>query len=133
MATGPQSNLAPPAGYTASDEVFNDNFSGTTLDQYWHPYITSNAAQGYPWNTGGSSGSSEGGPGTFVADYDLPSHVSVDNGLTLTTTKQSFTTADGGTYSYTGGSGRDSHFAQVATASPGSLQQSPHSLTRPLH
>jgi hypothetical protein len=128
MAIGPQSNLAPFAG----DEVFNDNFSGTTRDQYWHPCITSNAAQGYPW-TGGSSGSSEGRPGTFVADYDLPSHVSVDNGLTLTTTKQSFTTVDGGTYSHTGGSGRDSHFAQVATASPGSLQQSPLSLTKPLH
>jgi hypothetical protein len=112
MAIGPQSNLAPLAG----DEVFNDNFSGTTLDQYWHPYITSDAAQGYPWNTGGSSGSSEGRPRTFVADYDLPSHVSVDNGLTLTTTKQSFTIV-----------------AQVATASPGSLQQSLPSLTKPLH
>jgi len=29
--------------------------------------------------------------------------------------------------------GRDSHFAQVATASAASLQQSPTSLTKPLH
>jgi hypothetical protein len=26
MSTGPQSNLSAPAGFSASDEVFNDNF-----------------------------------------------------------------------------------------------------------
>jgi hypothetical protein len=91
MSTGPQSNLSAPAGTSASDEVFNDNFSGTT--QYWHPNITSNNAKGALWAAGGSGDSSEGSPGTFVDDYDLPSrHVSVDNGLTLTSTRQSLLT-----------------------------------------
>jgi hypothetical protein len=40
--TTTQSSL--PAGYSASDLVFNDDFSGTTLDRYWNTYITSNAA-----------------------------------------------------------------------------------------
>jgi hypothetical protein len=39
MSTGPQSNLSAPAGFSASDEVFNDNFAGITLDKYWHPRI----------------------------------------------------------------------------------------------
>ena len=60
MSTGPQSNLSAPAGSSASDEVFNDNFSGTT--QYWHPYITSNNAKGALWAAGGSGGSSEANP-----------------------------------------------------------------------
>ncbi|MGH6715056.1 MAG: family 16 glycosylhydrolase [Bradyrhizobium sp.] len=87
MSTGPQSNLSAPAGYSSSDLVFNDNFSGTSLDQNWNPYITSNAAGGYAWNSNGSGGSNEGG--SYVADYDLPSQISVDNGLTLTATRQS--------------------------------------------
>jgi hypothetical protein len=36
MATGPQSNLSAPASFSSSDLVFNDNFSGTTLDKDWH-------------------------------------------------------------------------------------------------
>jgi hypothetical protein len=90
MSTGPQSNLSAPAGFSASNEVFNKNFSGTT--QYGHPCTTCNNAKGALWAAGGSGGSSEGNPRTFVDDYGLPSHVSVDNGLTLTTTKQSFLT-----------------------------------------
>jgi hypothetical protein len=90
MSTGPQSNLSAPAGFSASNEVFNKNFSGTT--QYGHPCTTSNNAKGALWAAGGSGGSSEGSPGTFVGDYGLPSHVSVDNDLPLTTTKQSFLT-----------------------------------------
>ena len=43
--------LSEPAGYTSSDLVFEENFSGTALDNYWHTYTTSNAANGWPWNT----------------------------------------------------------------------------------
>ena len=52
--------LSPPAGYTSSDLVFQDDFSGTTLDSTWHPYITSNAANGAPWNSNGAGGSGGG-------------------------------------------------------------------------
>jgi beta-glucanase (GH16 family) len=78
--------LSTPAGFTASDLVFQDDFSGTTLDSTWHPYITSNAAQGVPWNTNGAGGSGQGN--TYDSEYDMPSQVSVNNGtLALTATQ----------------------------------------------
>lgn len=104
MTTGPQSNLSAPAGYGSSDLVFNDNFSGTTLDSNWHPYLASNGSSGGPWNSIGSGDSSEGG--LYMAQYDVPSQVSVNNGLTLTTTHQSIVGKNGDasqTYPYTSG------------------------------
>src|SRR5579883_133996 len=80
-------NLSAPAGYTSSNLVFNDNFSGTKLSSHWNTYITSNAAQGWAWNDNGSGGSGPGGP--YDADYDMPSQISVNNGLTLTAVKRS--------------------------------------------
>jgi beta-glucanase (GH16 family) len=80
--------LSPPAGYTSSDLVFQDDFSGTTLDSTWHPYITSNAANGAPWNSNGAGGS--GGGNTYDVEYDMPSQVSVNNGtLDITATQKS--------------------------------------------
>ncbi|RWC19510.1 glycoside hydrolase family 16 protein, partial [Mesorhizobium sp.] len=79
--------LSAPAGFTSSDLVYEESFSGTTLDSDWHTYITSNAADGWPWNTNGSGGSTPGGP--YNADYDMPSQVSVSDGtLNLTAIKQ---------------------------------------------
>jgi beta-glucanase (GH16 family) len=79
--------LSAPAGYTSSDLIFQDDFSGTTLDSYWHNYITSNAASGYPWNANSSGGSGMGNQ--FNAEYDMPSQVTVSNGsLNLTAIKQ---------------------------------------------
>ena len=79
--------LSAPAGFASSDLVYEENFSGTALDSDWHTYITSNAANGWPWNTNGSGGSTPGGP--YNADYDMPSQVSVSNGtLDLTAIKQ---------------------------------------------
>ncbi|MEH2562033.1 family 16 glycosylhydrolase [Bradyrhizobium sp. AZCC 2289] len=78
--------LSAPAGYTSSNLDFEENFSSSTLDSYWHSYITSNAAGGYPWNANGSGGSFGG---TYNADYDMPSQVSVSNGtLDLTAIRQ---------------------------------------------
>lgn len=71
--------LSAPAGFSSSNLVFEENFSGTTLDSYWHNYITSNAANGWPWNDNGSGGSGPGG--AYDADYDMPSQVTVSNGL----------------------------------------------------
>jgi beta-glucanase (GH16 family) len=79
--------LSAPAGYALSDLVFQEDFSGTTLDSYWHNYITSNAASGYPWNSNSSGGSGMGNQ--FNAEYDMPSQVTVSNGsLNLTAIKQ---------------------------------------------
>jgi beta-glucanase (GH16 family) len=79
--------LSAPAGFASSDLVYEENFSGTALNSDWHTYITSNAANGWPWNTNGSGGSTPGGP--YNADYDMPSQVSVSNGtLNLTAIQQ---------------------------------------------
>lgn len=80
--------LSTPSGYTSSDLVFQEDFSGTTLGSTWHNYITSNAAKGAPWNSNGSGGSGPGGQ--YDADYDMPSQVTVSNGsLNLTAVRSS--------------------------------------------
>jgi beta-glucanase (GH16 family) len=80
--------LSAPAGYTSSNLVFQDSFNGTTLGSVWHPYITSRAANGWPWNDNGSGGSGVGGP--YDADYNTAEQVAVSNGLlTLTAEKES--------------------------------------------
>ncbi len=79
--------LSAPSGYTSSDLVFQEDFSGTTLGGTWHNYITSNAAKGAPWNSNGSGGSGPGGK--FDADYDMPSQVAVSNGTLNLTAVQS--------------------------------------------
>jgi hypothetical protein len=92
MSTGPQSSLSAPARYNSSNLVFTDKFSGTSLDNDWSPYITSNAANGWPWYDYGAGGSGMGD--TYDAEeYFLLSQVSVNNGLTLRTVQQSITMA----------------------------------------
>ncbi|TIT01735.1 family 16 glycosylhydrolase [Mesorhizobium sp.] len=88
--------LSAPAGFASSDLVFEENFSGTALDSDWNTYITSNAANGWPWNDNGSGGSTPGGP--YNADYDMPSQVSVSNGtLDLTAIQQPISGMNQGT------------------------------------
>ena len=89
-----------PSGFSASNLVFNDSFSGTSLNtQSWNTYMTSNAAQGTPWLGNGSGGSALG---SYDAEYDMPSQVSVNSGLTLNAVQQSIT-AGGVTYPFTSG------------------------------
>jgi beta-glucanase (GH16 family) len=84
----PTGSLSAPSGFTASDLVFGDGFAGTSLSaSSWNTFITSNAANGYPWFSNGQGGSGIGGP--YVADYDMPYEVSVNNGLTLNAVQQS--------------------------------------------
>ncbi|RUV30981.1 MULTISPECIES: family 16 glycosylhydrolase [unclassified Mesorhizobium] len=79
--------LSAPTGFASSDLVFEDNFSGTALDSDWHTYITSNAANGWPWDSNGSGGSGMGN--RFNAEYNMPSQDKVGNGLlNLTAIKQ---------------------------------------------
>ncbi|TJV07441.1 MAG: glycoside hydrolase family 16 protein [Mesorhizobium sp.] len=88
--------LSAPAGFASSDLVFEETFSGTALDSDWHTYITSNAANGWAWNSYGSGGSGPGG--AYDADYDMPSQVSVSNGLLdLTAIKQPISGMNQGT------------------------------------
>jgi len=77
------SSLMPaPAGY--SDNVFDDTFSGTTLDQSkWIEQIGDNSGI---WNDNGKLAyplSAVGNEGQYNAEYGDPAEVTVNNGLTL--------------------------------------------------
>ncbi len=80
--------LTPPSGYTASQLIFDDQFSGTTLDSTkWNTYM---GASGQTWNNSGNFASPYSGPNTsnngvnsFNAFMYGPSQVSTNNGLTL--------------------------------------------------
>src|SRR5579863_228390 len=79
--------LGAPPGY--STKIFDDAFSGTTLNtNNWNTYITSRAANGWPWNSNGSGGSGDNAGG-YNAEYYEPSQVSVNNGLSLTAVRGS--------------------------------------------
>jgi beta-glucanase (GH16 family) len=93
-------NLTPPAGYTSDELVFNDSFQGSSLNSsYWNTYMSSAASGGWAWFPNGSGGSAIAPAGSYDAEYMQASHVSVNNGLTLSATNQS--TESG--YAYTSG------------------------------
>ena len=82
--------MSAPAGYTAQQMIFDDQFSGTSLDTTkWNTFL---GAQGIVWNNIGSlplpySGPNVPGDGTRQR-CSGPSQVSVNNGLTLTAPAQ---------------------------------------------
>ncbi len=76
--------MSPPSGYSASQEIFDDQFSGTSLDTTkWNTYM---GAQGGVWNDWGNLPLPYSGPDVGGTDLEMygPSQVSVNNGLTLT-------------------------------------------------
>jgi hypothetical protein len=86
--------MPPPAGFTASRLIFDDQFTGTTLNtSKWVTYL---GAQGSRWNNEGALPSPYSGPNTPVSNEIAmfgPSQVSVNNGLTLTAVTNSDTYA----------------------------------------
>ena len=80
--------MPAPAGYTSQQMIFDDQFSGTSLDTTkWNTYL---GAQGIVWNDNGNLPAPYSGPNTPITDEAAmfgPSQVSVDNGLTLTATR----------------------------------------------
>jgi len=96
------SSLPAPAGY--SNKIFEDLFSGGALDSSkWNSYLTSRAANGWPWNSNGAGGSGSNAGG-FNEEYYQTSGVSVNNGLTLTasqgSTQPGYTWTSGAICSY---------------------------------
>jgi hypothetical protein len=93
-STAPAPAPAPmptPAGYTDQQMIFDDKFSGTALDTTkWNTYL---GAGGVVWNDFGTLPSPYSGPNIpgsgFEAAMFGPSQVSVDNGLTMTATRNS--------------------------------------------
>ncbi len=88
-ATTPSGAMAPPAGYSAQQLIFDDRFSGTSLDTT--KWTTLMGAEDGVWNDigilpapySGPNDTAHGGSGNEIAMFS-PSQVSVDNGLTLT-------------------------------------------------
>ena len=81
--------MSPPSGYSTSSLIFDDGFTGTSLNtSNWNTYL---GAQGGIWNNEGDFASpysgpnspANGGAGTDLEMY-APSQVAVNNGLTLT-------------------------------------------------
>src|SRR5208337_3933855 len=80
--------LSAPAGFSANNLVFEDNFTGSSLNSAdWNNFMTGINTQGAPWDSNGEGGSGVGG--VYDADYDMPNEVSVNNGLTLNAVQQS--------------------------------------------
>jgi beta-glucanase (GH16 family) len=80
--------MNPPAGYSSSQLIFDDQFAGTRLDSSkWNTYI---GAEGQRWNNNGRLPYPYSGPNTPITDEAAmfgPSQVSVNKGLTLTATR----------------------------------------------
>ncbi len=78
-------SMAAPAGYTKRQMIFDDQFTGSSLDTTkWNTYL---GAEGQRWDNHGSLPLPFSGPNTPVTDESAmfgASQVSVDNGLTLT-------------------------------------------------
>jgi glycosyl hydrolase family 16 len=94
--------LGAPPGYSASQMIFDDQFSGTSLDtSKWDTYL---GAEGQRWNNEGALPSPYSGPNTPLSDEGAmfgPSQVHVDNGLTLSATRN--TNAYDSTYPWLSG------------------------------
>ncbi len=86
--TVPSGGMSAPAGYTAQQKIFDDQFSGTSLDtSKWVTYL---GAEGGRWNNEGNLPSPYSGPNTPITNEAAmfgPTQVGVDNGLTLTATR----------------------------------------------
>jgi hypothetical protein len=80
----PADGMDTPDGYTSSQRIFDDSFSGTTLDTTkWNTYI---GAEGQRWDNNGLLPYPYSGPNTPLTDEASmfgPTQVSVNNGLTL--------------------------------------------------
>jgi len=98
----PSGDMSAPAGYTAQQLIFEDQFSGTSLDTTkWNTYL---GAQGIVWNNFGTLPSPYSGPNTpLTTDLEMyaPSQVRVNNGLTLTAQRN--TNQYSGTYPWLSG------------------------------
>jgi Glycosyl hydrolases family 16 len=92
--TPPSAALAAPAGYTKQQMIFDDQFSGTQLDaSKWNSY---EGAQGERWDDHGALSFPYSGPNTPITDEAAmfaPSQVSVDDGLTLTASRNTGSSA----------------------------------------
>jgi Glycosyl hydrolases family 16 len=102
VASGGDGGMSAPAGYTSQQMIFDDQFSGTSLDtNKWNTYL---GAQGIVWDDHGRLPPPYSAPNTPVTNEQAmygPTQVSVNNGLTLTAQRNK--NADASTYPWISG------------------------------
>ncbi len=75
--------MAPPAGYSADQLIFDDQFSGTSLNSaHWNTFMSGQGAA--IWNSDGLPAGDSAAGTHFHQTYFSPSQVTVNDGLTLT-------------------------------------------------
>ena len=95
-------SMQAPAGYTSEQKIFEDQFTGTSLDTTkWTTYL---GAEGTRWDNFGKIAAPYSGPNTPLTNsYSMfgPSQVTVNNGLTLTAKRNNVVST--GTYPWISG------------------------------
>ena len=75
--------MPPPAGYSADQLIWDDLFSGTTLNSaHWNTFMSGQGDQ--PWNSHGLPDGDSAAGNRFHQTYFSPAQVAVNDGLSLT-------------------------------------------------
>ena len=83
LAIGERTGMAPPAGYSAGQLIFDDQFLGASLDSaHWNTFMSGQGDA--PWNSDGLPAGDSAAGTRFHQTYFSPSQVAVNDGLTLT-------------------------------------------------
>ena len=83
LTTGGAPKMAPPAGYSASQLIFDDQFPGTSLNSaHWNTFMSGQGGQF--WGSEGLPAGDSAAGTFFHQTYFSPSQVTVNDGLTLT-------------------------------------------------
>jgi beta-glucanase (GH16 family) len=81
--TGQAPGMAPPAGYSAGQLTFDDQFSGTSLNSaHWNTFMVGQG--GRVWNPKGLPAGDSSAGTHFHQTFFSPAQVTVNDGLTLT-------------------------------------------------
>jgi beta-glucanase (GH16 family) len=83
VLTRKATGMAPPAGYSAGQLIFDDQFPGTSLNSaHWNAFMSGQGDQ--VWNSDGLPAGGSAAGTDIHQTYFSPSQVTVNDGLTLT-------------------------------------------------
>ena len=82
LTIGERPGMAPPAGYSADQLIYDDQFAGTALNPaLWNTFMSGQGDE--PWNSDGLPAGDSAAGTQFHQTYFSPSQVTVNDGLTL--------------------------------------------------
>jgi beta-glucanase (GH16 family) len=82
LISGEPAGMAPPHGYSAGQLIFDDKFSGTSLNSaHWNTFMSGQGDQ--IWNSAGLPAGDSAAGTHLHQTYFSPSQVTVSDGLTL--------------------------------------------------